>query len=627
MMNRFDLYNDDLLQICRTSSISDLDQLCEEIRRFLVEKVSRTGGHLASNLGIVELTVAIMRVFDTSRDRIIYDVGHQSYVHKILTGRAEGFEHLRQYGGMSGFPKSRESIHDAYDTGHSSTSISAAYGMAVARDLAGDDYNVTAVIGDGSFTSGVVYEALNNIGANQVNINIILNDNGMSISHNVGALSRYLNKIRSSRKYDHAKVSVKSALDNVPVIGGTISRGLRNSKQKLKYSVIGDEGHLIEDLGIRYFGPVDGYDIAQMTEILRAASDYNGPTLVHVITTKGKGYQWAEKYPRKFHGIGPFNTETGEAVSSSAPSYSRIFGDKITALASTDERITAIAAAMGTATGLMPFYEQHEERYFDVGIAEEHAVVFAAGLAKAGMIPVVAIYSSFLQRAFDYIIEDVALQDLHVIFAVDRAGLVGADGETHHGQFDLSYLSMIPGMTVLAPADGNQLAEMLEFAVDMDGPVAIRYPRGSAAGEHLRLKKFKGSNSIIREGRDVTILAVGAMLDEAIKAADILQEKGIDSGIINVAVVKPLDTGWSDLDTSLVVTVEDNVLTGGFGERFTSTYRDADYDILNIAIPDRFVAHGDIASLRRECGIDAASIAEKAIAHLNGRPDAAGGIS
>ena len=381
---KHDLIHDDLIKICKTAPVSELDELCEEIRRFLVEKVSKTGGHLASNLGIVELSVALMRVFDSPRDRIIYDVGHQSYVHKILTGRAAGFDTLRQYKGMSGFPKGRESEHDAYDTGHSSTSVSAAYGMAAARDISGDDYNVIAVIGDGSFTNGIVYEALNNIGANQTKIITVLNDNGMSISRNVGAMSKYLNKIRSSQKYDQAKISVKSALGNVPVIGEPISRGLRSSKQKIKYSVLGEEGHLIEDLGIKYFGPVDGYDIQGLTEILSAAAEYNGPTLIHVLTTKGKGYEWSEKYPRKFHGIGPFDTQTGETASSGSPSYSSVFGKKLTELASSDDKIVAIAAAMGTATGLMPFYEAHEDRYFDVGIAEEHAVVFAAGLAKAG---------------------------------------------------------------------------------------------------------------------------------------------------------------------------------------------------------------------------------------------------
>ena len=613
---KFDLYNDNLIEVCKTASYSELGDLSQQIRDFLVEKVSKTGGHLASNLGIVELSIALMRVFDSPRDKIIYDVGHQSYVHKILTGRAKGFDTLRQYKGMSGFPKCRESVHDHYETGHSSTSVSAAYGMATARDLAGDDYHVTAVIGDGSFTSGIVYEALNNIGANKTDINIILNDNGMSIAHNVGALHKYLNNIRASKKYDEAKSSVKSALSNVPVIGETLSKGIRGSKEYIKHSVLGEEGNLIESLGIKYFGPVDGYDIREMEKIIRSASEYAGPTLIHVITTKGKGYEWAEKYPRKFHGIGAFDTVTGETLSKGGVSYSKVFGDTLTNLASKDDKIVAVVAAMGTATGLLPFYEAHEDRYFDVGIAEEHAVVFAAGLARAGYKPFVAIYSSFLQRAFDYIIEDVALQGLHVVFCIDRSGLVGADGETHHGAFDLSYMSMIPGMTVLAPADGNQLEEMVQFANEMDGPVAIRYPRGSSQADHLRLARFKGANTVISTGTDVRILAVGAMLDEALKAADILKEKGISAGVTNIAVVKPVDTSIGDMDTKLVVTLEDNVLSGGFGEAFTALYKDADFDILSIGLPDSFVEHGDIPSLRKECGIDAESVAEKILERL-----------
>ena len=609
---KYDLYKDDLINICKTASTEELVELSSDIREFLIDKVSKTGGHIASNLGIVELSIALMKVFDSPRDKIIYDVGHQSYVHKILTGRAEGFDTLRQFKGMSGFPKSRESEHDVYETGHSSTSVSAAYGMAVARDLAGEDYQVTAVIGDGSFTSGIVYEALNNIGDNQTNMNIILNDNGMSISHNVGALHKYLDKIRSSKRYDEAKSSVKTALNKVPVVGGHIKKGLKNSKEKIKYSVITTEGHVIESLGIKYFGPVDGYNINDMVNIMKSAAEYEGPTLIHVLTKKGKGYHWAEMYPRKFHGISAFDPNSGELLSKgSGASYSKVFGEKLTELATKDNKIVAIAAAMGTATGLIPFYEAHTDRYFDVGIAEEHAVVFAAGLAKLGYKPVVAIYSSFLQRAYDYLIEDVALQNLHVVFAMDRAGLVGADGETHHGQFDISYMSMIPGMTVLAPADGNQLCEMLEFAVDMEGPVAIRYPRGSSEAEHLRLRKFKGSNNVISEGKDVTILAVGAMLDEAIAAADILKSEGYDVGITNVAVIKPVDTSWGNIESRVVATVEDNALIGGFGELFNLEYKDAGYEIVNIGIPDRFVEHGDIASLRKICGIDAESIAQK----------------
>lgn len=617
---KYDLEKDNLLEICKTAEIRELHDLCSDIREFLINKVSITGGHLASNLGIVELSVALMRAFDSPKDKIIYDVGHQSYVHKILTGRADRFDTLRQYKGLSGFPKSRESEHDVYETGHSSTSISAACGMAAARDISGDDYNVVAVIGDGSLTSGIVYEALNNIGARKLKLTIILNDNGMSIAHNVGAMSKYLNKIRSSDKYDSAKISVKSALGNIPIIGYPIQRKLRNSKEKFKYSVLSDEGHLIEALGVRYFGPVDGYNIQDMEDIFIAASKYDGPTLIHVITQKGKGYEFAEKYPRKFHGIGPFDIDTGEEKAKiSSKSYSQVFGEKIASLADSDDKIIAITAAMGTATGLTQFWERHENRYFDVGIAEEHAVVFAAGLAKSGFKPVVAIYSSFLQRSFDYLIEDIALQNLHVVFAVDRAGLVGADGETHHGQFDISYLNMIPGMTILAPADGNQLEEMLDFAIDMDGPVAIRYPRGGSEGKHLRIKPFRGYNNVLSEGRDITILAVGSMLDEAIKTADILRKQGFDVGVTNVCVVKPIDYTWSNINSKLVVTMEDNVLSGGFGESFRSTNDNAGYDILNIAIPDKFVEHGSVNELRFECKMDAQSVSERIISYFEGK--------
>lgn len=616
----YDLLNDDLLNICKEATYPELDELCSDIRNFLVDKVSKTGGHLASNLGIVELSVALMRVFDSPKDKIIYDVGHQTYVHKILTGRADKFDTLRKHNGMSGFPKSKESEHDAYNTGHSSTSISAAYGMAVARDLAGDDYNVVAVIGDGSMTGGIVYEALNNIGANQTNINIILNDNGMSISHNVGAMSKYLNHLRSSEKYDQAKVSVKSALKSVPVVGGKIVSGIKTSKDKLKYQLINESGHLIEDLGIKYFGPVDGYNIEEMTEIIGAASKYDGPTLIHVITVKGKGYEWSEKYPRKFHGIGPFNIENGNLLSSSnADSYSKVFGEKVNELANKNNKICAVTAAMGTAAGLTAFWESHPERYFDVGIAEEHAVVFAAGLAKNGYIPVVAIYSSFLQRAFDFIIDDVAIQDLHIVFAIDRAGIVGEDGETHHGIFDLSYLSIIPNMTILAPSDGSQLCELLEYAVGIDGPVAVRYPRGSAEVNHPIINPFKGSNIDISRGDDVTILAVGSMLDEAIAAAEILRKNKLSVGIKNICVVKPLQNDLDDIKTKLIVTLEDNVLRGGYGEALANKYKDSDFDIINFGIDDKFVSHGKVSELRKDCGIDAKSVAKKVLKRIEGK--------
>ena len=601
----YDLEREDLISIIKNSDYGDLEALAQEMRDFLVEKVSKTGGHLASNLGIVETTIALHKVYDTTVDRVIFDVGHQSYVHKIITGRAGAFDTLRKYKGLSGFPKSRESVHDAYDTGHSSTSISAAMGYATARDLRNEDYQVVAVIGDGAMTGGLVYEALNNIGASGTNIKIILNDNGMSIAKNVGAMSRHLNNLRTSKNYTRMKENIREALDNIPVVGQRVSDTISHTKNKIKYSLLDEQGVLFEDLGIKYIGPVDGYDLPALVEAYTAANQYDGPTLVHVITKKGKGYYWSEKYPRKFHGIAPFDVDNGNILSSpTGPSYSKVFGDKLVELARADESIVAISAAMGTATGLGPFYKEFEPRFFDVGIAEAHAVVFAAGMAKAGMTPVVAIYSSFLQRAFDQLIEDVCLQNLHVVFAVDRAGLVGADGETHHGMFDLSYLNMIPNMKILCPADGNQLEEMLEYAVHQyDGPIAIRYPRGSSQGNHLRLKPFTGENTVLSVGKDVTILAVGAMLDTGIEAARLLREHGFDVGVTAINVVKPMDAAAANPETKLVVTLEDNTIVGGFSDEFDRVNREKAFGILNYALPDQFIEQGSIPELREECAM------------------------
>lgn len=601
----YDLEKEDLISIIKNSDYGDLEALAREIRDFLVEKVSKTGGHLASNLGIVETTIALHKVYDTAVDRVIFDVGHQSYVHKIITGRAGAFDTLRKYKGLSGFPKSRESIHDAYDTGHSSTSISAAMGYATARDLRNEDYQVVAVIGDGAMTGGLVYEALNNIGASGTNIKIVLNDNGMSIAKNVGAMSRHLNNLRTSKNYTRMKENIRGALDNIPVVGQRVSDTISHTKNKIKYSLLDEQGVLFEDLGIKYIGPVDGYDLPALVEAYTAANQYDGPTLVHVITKKGKGYYWSEKYPRKFHGIAPFDADNGNILSSSSgPSYSKVFGDKLVELARADESIVAISAAMGTATGLGPFYKEFEPRFFDVGIAEAHAVVFAAGMAKAGMTPVVAIYSSFLQRAFDQLIEDICLQNLHVVFAVDRAGLVGADGETHHGMFDLSYLNMIPNMKILCPADGNQLEEMLEYAIHQyDGPIAIRYPRGSSQGNHLRLKPFTGENTVLSVGKDVTILAVGAMLDTGIEAARLLREHGFDAGVTAINVVKPMDAAAMNSETKLVVTLEDNTIIGGFSDEFDRVNREKAFGILNFALPDQFIEQGSIPELREECAM------------------------
>ncbi len=616
----YDLENEDLISIIKKSNYDELDALAVDIRDFIVDKVSKTGGHLASNLGIVETTIAIHRIYDTSVDRIIFDVGHQSYVHKIITGRGKYFDTLRQFKGLSGFPKSRESIHDAYDTGHSSTSISAAMGYATARDLQHEDYNVVAVIGDGSMTGGLVYEALNNIGASGTNLKIILNDNGMSIARNVGAMSRHLNNLRTSKGYNRMKENIRTTIDNIPVVGTKMSDTISQTKKKIKYSLLDDQGVLFEEMGIKYIGPIDGYDIKALTEAFEAANAYNGPVLVHVISKKGKGYYWAEKYPRKFHGVGPFQIDDGKILSSStSPSYSKVFGDKLVNLAKENSRIVAISAAMGTATGLGPFYNEFENRFFDVGIAEAHAVTFAAGMAKAGMLPVVAIYSSFLQRAFDQLIEDVCLQNLHVIFAVDRAGLVGADGETHHGMFDLSYLRMIPNMKVLCPSDGKQLEEMLEYAVSYEGPIAIRYPRGSSGGNHLRLKPFNGTNTVIATGSDVTILAVGNMLDNAIVAAEELRNIGLSVGVIAVHVVKPFPAEILHPETKLVVTVEDNTIIGGFASEFDRLSVGATFGILNFALPDRFVEQGSISELQKECGIASDDIVKGVVDYFEER--------
>ena len=462
----------------KTMSDKDLELLAIQIREFLIDKVSKTGGHIASNLGVVELTIALHKVFNSPEDKIVWDVGHQAYVHKILTGRAEGFDHLRQFGGMSGFPKTKESEHDIFDTGHSTTSISAACGLAAARDIKGEKHEVIAVIGDGSLTGGMAYEAMDNLGFKKNKVIIILNDNGMSISKNVGGISRYLGAIRTSHGYLNAKKFVKDKVDGSKA-GHSIAQGLANFKNDLKYTIMNNPGIFFENLGITYFGPIDGHDIKQVINALEKAKNLNEPVVIHCLTKKGKGYTNAERMPRKFHGIGPFDPETGDAIKKGgASSFSGVMGEHLLEMAKKDHKIVAITAAMGEATGLKDYSIEIPERYFDVGIAEEHGVTFAAGLAKEGLKPMVCIYSSFLQRAYDQLLEDVCLQNLHVVFLMDRAGVVGADGETHHGIFDLSYLNTMPNMTVLVPKDGNELRAMMDWASEQSGPVAIRYPRG-----------------------------------------------------------------------------------------------------------------------------------------------------
>ncbi len=608
----------------KTMTDEELELLSYSIREFLIDKVSKTGGHLASNLGVVELTIALHKVFNSPVDKIIWDVGHQSYVHKILTGRGSQFDGLRKFGGLSGFPKSNESPHDAYDTGHSSTSVSAAAGMACAREINGDDYEVIAVIGDGSLTGGMAYEALNNIGASKSKVIVILNDNGMSISKNIGGISTHLGTLRTSKGYLSAKKFIKNTIGSSGSVGSAIAGGLAGFKNDIKYSIIEKGGVLFEELGFTYFGPVDGHNIPDLVNVLNRAKSLDEPVLIHVITQKGKGYKNAEKAPGKFHGIGPFNPETGEIIKKSiGPTYSEIMGNHLVKLAEKDARIVAITAAMGEATGLGPFEKKFPERFFDVGIAEQHAVSFAAGLAKCGIKPVCAIYSSFLQRAYDQIMEDVCMQKLPVVFAIDRAGVVGADGETHHGIYDLSYLMTMPGMTVLTPHDGPGLELALDYAINLETPSAVRYPRGEADEfNNIDNKKTMSTNNRtvknqrILSGKDVDIWACGKMYDFGLRTAEILRKKGIDAGLVDVEIVKPLDVSALDASCSLIVTLEDNDVYGGFGTHMAGILGSGDTDILSFGWPDKFIEQGSFEELADKYGLMPAQIAERICEHI-----------
>lgn len=594
---------------------NSLELLSTGIRAFLIDTISKTGGHLASNLGVVEITVGLHKIFDFPKDKLIWDVGHQSYIHKILTGRADRFSTLRQNDGMSGFPKRSESEYDVYDTGHSSTSISAAMGLAVARDINKSDEEVIAVIGDGAMTGGPSFEALNNLGSLGSKVIIVLNDNGMSISEINGGLSEHLSKLRTSSEYQNTKNNIKKAINKIPDLGKPLSKGIAGLKRAIKYAIFSG-GVIFEELGITYLGPFDGNNMSDVLRGLNQAKNAPGPVLVHFITKKGKGYKQAEQNPDKFHGIGAFDKETGATLSKSQTSYSEIFGKKMFELAEKNDKLVALTAAMCTATGLNQMREKYPKRVFDVGIAEAHACIFAAGLALGGMHPVVAIYSSFLQRAYDEIIEDVCLQKLPVTFAIDRAGIVGADGETHHGIFDLSYLLPLPNMTVLAPCDANQLEEMIEYAVSKDAPVAIRYPRGSADMTKHIVGNGEIKNNIISEGKDVSIIAVGNMLNKAIRAADILKEQGIDAKVCSASVLKPFDDSIINSSDKLIVTLEDNLIRGGFGEYIAANYTNK---VVNLGWPDKFIEHGDCEYLYKKYELDAESIAERIRRELEGK--------
>ncbi len=593
----------------------DLPQLAEEIRKFLIQKVSKTGGHLGSNLGVVELTIALHRELDFPKDKIIWDVGHQSYTHKILTGRKNEFDNLRSFKGMSGFPKREESDCDAFDTGHSTTSISAGVGYVRARDLKKEDYTVVAVIGDGSLTGGMAYEALNNAATLKSNYIIILNDNQMSISENVGGMSRYLANMRTGDFYIGLKKGVTNTLMQIPGVGEQMVTQIRRAKDSIKQLMV--PGMLFEDMGITYLGPVPGHDIKRLTEVIRDAKRVEGPVMIHVMTTKGKGYLPAERQPAKFHGVGPFHISTGKPLKEkTVPTYTDIFGKAILKEAESHKDLVTITAAMADGTGLSRFQYRYPNRFFDVGIAEEHAVTFAAGLAAGGLKPVFAIYSSFLQRAYDQIVHDVAMQKLPVVFAVDRAGLVGNDGETHQGILDLSFLSNVPGMVLMSPKNAAELEAMVHFAVEYkEGPVALRYPRGSASflDQDICQPVVCGKSEIIEREKEIAILSVGHMYDTAHKAWTILKEKGYACSLINARFVKPLDTKLlKDLekDHKLVVTIEENVLSGGFGEHVAAYYGNIGSHVRThaFAVPDCFVEHGNVDTLRKMIGLDVDSI-------------------
>ena len=603
----------------------DMTKLAGEIRDYLIDTVSHTGGHLASNLGAVELTLALHSVCTLPRDKIIWDVGHQCYTHKILTGRREELKNLRQEGGISGFPRREESDCDAFDGGHSSNSVSAGLGYVRARDLRRQHYSVISVIGDGSFTGGMAYEALNNAADLKTNFMIVLNDNNMSISENVGGMSQYLARLRTSPTYNGLKSSVQKRLEQIPVVGDELVSRIRRTKSSIKQLVI--PGMFFEAMGITYLGPVDGHNVQAMVRVFREARRVQGAVLIHVLTEKGRGYLPAMKDPELFHGLGPFDVETGQTVGKSRKSYTDVFSETILELAQEEPKLAAITAAMREGTGLKAFSEQYPERFFDTGIAEAHAVSFAAGLALGGQIPVVAVYSAFLQRAFDQIMDDVCMQKLHVIFAVDRAGLVGADGRTHQGCFDLSYFSMMPGMTVMAPKDAQELREMLRFAVGFNGPVALRYPRGEAwvyqAEDSVQPENSiaYGKAEVLHRGSGVALLAVGAAVKTACEAAARLREKGCDPTIVNMRFIKPLDEELIrelTAEHSLLVTAEENVGCGGFGEavlRFVAE-ENLPVRVLTAAVPDAYIRYGTVDSQRRRAGLDAETIAQKVLTAL-----------
>ena len=602
------------------------DALASEIRSFIIESVSEHGGHLASNLGVVELTMALHLCMDFPNDKLIWDVGHQAYTHKLLTGRKEDFSGLRTFGGMSGFPKHKESPCDAFDTGHSSTSISAALGYARARDLKGEDRNVVAVIGDGSLTGGMAYEALNNVSHLKSNMIIVLNDNKMSISENVGGLSKHLTALRTRESYMDFKMDVEKKLKQIPHVGDSVARSVKKSKDSIRQLFV--KGGFFEDFGIKYIGPIDGHDIKEMVRVLNALKRLNEPVVMHVVTQKGRGYVPAEQNPSAFHGVGSFDIATGESLASKSLTYTSVFSKTICRLGKAHPDVVTICAAMPDGTGLTAFKKHFPGRFFDVGIAEQHAVTFAAGLAAGGMHPFVAVYSSFLQRAYDQIIHDVCIQNLPVVFCVDRAGLVGADGETHQGIFDLSYLSMIPNMTVCAPKNKYELYDMLYFAYQYHGPIAIRYPRGSAyeGFKNMRPPIEYGKSELMFEGEKIALVAVGSMVQAAVQVREKLLDKGINATVVNARFVCPLDTECLDRlsrDHQWIVTMEENVLKGGFGEACGDYLlaKHEDVRLIHVGVPDVYVEHGGVDQLKKTLHMDADSIVERICSAMSDADD------
>jgi 1-deoxy-D-xylulose-5-phosphate synthase len=616
MSNMLNIYKEpkDLVKM----SISELEELSSDIRAFLIDKVSKTGGHLASNLGVVELTISLYNVFNFEQDKLIWDVGHQAYVHKILTGRKDKFDTLRKYEGISGFPKKEESPYDMFETGHSSTSVSAALGMARARDLKGEDYNVVAVIGDGALTGGMALEALNDAGYRKTKIIIVLNDNQMSIAKNVGGLSTYLSKLRIDPNYNKLKNEFNSTMEK-SYIGKTVVNSINKLKDSIKQIIV--PGMLFEDMGIKYLGPIDGHNIKEMSKVLSMAKNIDGPVIIHSVTQKGKGYDFAEKNPNKFHGVGPFNCDSGEVCFTTGETYSSAFGEEIVKLGESDSRIIAITAAMTDGTGLTKFAQKFSERFFDVGIAEQHAVTLAAGMASRGLKPVFAVYSTFLQRAYDQILHDVCIQKLPVIFAIDRAGIVGEDGETHQGVFDLSYLSHMPNMTIMAPKSVDELREMLRWAAKQNYPIAIRYPRGGdLSGSNLAaLRDFtKGKWELLCEEGNTVIIGTGRMVSHAVLAREKLKSMGVGVSIVNACFVKPIDTELIEYLVEKdynIVTLEDNVLQGGLGSMVLQQVNalNKKVKVQNLGFSDDFITHGSVDILYRLYGLDVDGIVEKII--------------